>query len=57
MEIFTKTQDWIVRYFDKKGNQIGSYLIKGKFEHEAEEEAIEYKPYECDDWTLVAKTA
>jgi len=55
MEVLTKTQDWIVRYYDKKDNLIGSHLIKSRTEHEAEEEAIADMPYECEDWTLVAK--
>ena len=34
------TKDWIVRYYDKKDNLIGSHIIKDRTEHEAEEEAI-----------------
>ena len=50
-----KRKDWIVRYYDKKDKQIGSAVIKDRTEHEAENEAIAYMPYECDDWTLVPK--
>lgn len=57
MALFTTVQDWIVRYYDKKDNQIGSHLIKGRTEHEAEEEAIADMPYECEDWSLTPKTA
>ena len=55
MALFTEVQDWIVRYYDKKDNQIGSHLIKSRTEHEAEEEAIADMPYECEDWSLTAK--
>jgi len=57
MALFTTVQDWIVRYYDKKDKQIGSHLIKGRTEHEAEEEAIADMPYECEDWSLTPKTA
>ena len=50
----TITKNWIVRYYDKKDNQIGSHSIKDRTEHEAEEEAIADMPLDCEDWTLVA---
>ena len=49
------TKNWIVRYYDKKDNQIGSALIKDRTETEAEDEAIMYTPDDCKDWTLVEK--
>jgi hypothetical protein len=49
----TKTsKNWIVRYYNKKDKLIGSAVIKDRTEHEAEDEAIAYMPYDCDDWTL-----
>jgi hypothetical protein len=47
------TKNWIVRYFDKRGHQIGSAIIKDRTKAEAEEEVIMYMPLDCEDWTLV----
>ena len=47
-----ETKNWIVRYYDKRNNLIGSHIIKDRTEPEAENEAMGDMPYECDDWTL-----
>lgn len=55
MALFTEPKDWIVRYYNKKDEQIGSAVIKNRTEHEAEEEAISYMPFDCEDWSLTEK--
>jgi hypothetical protein len=61
METITKSiirpvvKDWIVRYYNKKDNLIGSHIIRDRTEQEAENEAIGDMPYDCEDWTIVAK--
>jgi hypothetical protein len=51
----TESKNWIVRYYDKKDDMIGSHIIKDRTEHEAEEEAVADMPDECTDWTLMPK--
>jgi hypothetical protein len=57
MKTITKpvVKDWIVRYYDKKDNLIGSHIIKDRTEQEAENEAIGDMPFECEDWTIAIK--
>jgi len=50
-----ENKNWIVRYYDKKNNLIGSHIIKDRTEHEAENEAMADMPDNCDDWTMVEK--
>jgi hypothetical protein len=50
-----ESKDWIVRYYNKKDDMIGSHIIKDRTEHEAEREAVADMPYECTDWTLMPK--
>ena len=44
--------DWTVRVYDERNNQIDSWIIKDRTEHEAEKEAMADLPQNCDDWTL-----
>ena len=45
--------NWIVTYYDIMDNVISSHDIKGRTEHEAEDEAIADLPYDCEDWSLM----
>jgi hypothetical protein len=51
----TESKNWIVRYYDKKDDMIGSHIIRDRTEHEAEKEAVADMPDECTDWTLMPK--
>jgi hypothetical protein len=51
----TITKNWIVRYFNKRDELIGTAVIKDRTKAEAEEDVIMYAPMDCEDdnWTLV----
>ena len=55
MALFTEPKNWIVRYYNKKDEQIGSAVIKNSTKEEAEEQVVMYCPIDCEDdnWTLV----
>jgi hypothetical protein len=46
-------KNWIVRYYDRKDELIGSQIIKDCTENEAETIAVGDMPDDCEDWTLV----
>jgi hypothetical protein len=46
------TKNWKVRYYDENCNLITFIIIKDRIEYEAEKEATNQMPYNCDDWTM-----
>jgi hypothetical protein len=46
-------KNWIARYYNIDGKELGIETFNDRTEHEASREATGLMPHDCEDWSLM----